>query len=179
MRLFIAIPFTKEIRKELLRFQNDLKRAGMSGRFSPVENLHLTLAFIGEYPDPQDILDIMEQIPFEPFDLSLSGFGHFQDLYWAGIDHCPPLDAYVRRLRRALAEHDIPFDRKKFSPHITLVRKGVVRGSARGAGSSVADALPIDHPPFGTMYVDHIALMRSDRGKNGMIYTEVGGVDGA
>ena len=167
MRLFIAIPFTKEIRKELQRFQNDLKRAGMTGRFSPVENLHLTLAFIGEYADPQDILDVMEQIPFEAFDLSLEGFGHFHDLYWAGIANCPPLAAYVRRLRRALAENEIPFDRKKFSPHITLVRKGVVR-----------DGLSITDPPTGTMHVDHIALMRSDRGKNGMIYTEVGGVDG-
>ena len=167
MKLFIAIPFTNEIRKELQRFQNDLKRAGMTGRFSPVENLHLTLAFIGEYADPQDILDIMEQIPFEAFDLSLEGFGHFHDLYWAGIANCPPLAAYVRRLRRALAENDIPFDRKKFSPHITLVRKGVVR-----------DGISITDPPSGTMHVDHIALMRSDRGKNGMIYTEVGGVDG-
>ena len=167
MRLFIAIPFTKEIRKELQRFQNDLKRAGMTGRFSPVENLHLTLAFMGEYADPQDILDIMEQIPFEAFDLSLEGFGHFHDLYWAGIANCPPLAAYVRRLRRALAENDIPFDRKKFSPHITLVRKGVVR-----------DGISILDPSSGMMHVDHIALMRSDRGKNGMIYTEVGGVDG-
>ena len=167
MRLFIAILFTKEIRKELQRFQNDLKRAGMTGRFSPVENLHLTLAFIGEYADPQDILDIMEQIPFESFDLSLEGFGRFGDLYWAGIANCPPLAAYVRRLRRALAEHEIPFDRKKFSPHITLVRKGVVRGD-----------ISITNPPSGTMHADHIALMRSDRGKNGMIYTEVGGVDG-
>ena len=167
MRLFIAIPFSKEIRKELQRFQNDLKRAGMTGRFSPVENLHLTLAFIGEYADPQDILDIMEQIPFEAFDLSLEGFGHFHDLYWAGIANCPPLAAYVRRLRRALAENEIPFDRKKFSPHITLVGKGVAR-----------DGISITDPPSGTMHVDHIALMRSDRGKNGMIYTEVGGVDG-
>ena len=167
MRLFIAIPFTKEIRKELQRFQNDLKRAGMTGRFSPVENLHLTLAFIGEYANPQDILDVMEQIPFEAFDLSLEGFGRFGDLYWAGIANCPPLAAYVRRLRRALAENEIPFDRKKFSPHITLVRKGVMR-----EGISIADS------PSGTMHADHIALMRSDRGKNGMIYTEVGGVDG-
>ena len=173
MRLFIAIPFTKEIRKELQRFQNDLKRAGMTGRFSPVENLHLTLAFIGEYADPQDILDIMEQIPFEAFDLSLEGFGHFHDLYWAGIADCPPLAAYVRRLRRALAENEIPFDRKKFSPHITLVRKGVVRDLREGAAGIV-----IHHPPSGTMHADHIALMRSDRGKNGMIYTEVGGIDG-
>ena len=178
MRLFIAIPFTNEIRKELQRFQNDLKRAGMTGRFSPVENLHLTLAFIGEYADPQDILDIMEQIPFEAFDLSLEGFGHFHDLYWAGIANCPPLAAYVRRLRRALAENEIPFDRKKFSPHITLVRKGVVRGTANDGAGRNSDGIMIEHPPTGTMHVDHIALMRSDRGKNGMIYTEVGGVDG-
>ncbi|MBR5931657.1 MAG: RNA 2',3'-cyclic phosphodiesterase [Lachnospiraceae bacterium] len=181
MRLFIAIPFTDEIRSELQRFQSDLRRAGMSGRFSPVENLHLTLAFIGEYPDPQDILDIMEEVSFRPFDIKLSGFGNFGDLYWAGIEDCPGLAAYVRRLRRALAEHDIPFDRKKFSPHITLVRRAEVRnaghvGSARNA--QCAEILAAIDPPAGAMHADHIVLMRSDRGKNGMIYTELGGVEG-
>ena len=31
--------------------------------------------------------------------------------------------AISRRLRRALAEADVPFDRKKFSPHITIIRR--------------------------------------------------------
>ena len=67
MRLFIAIQFTPEIKKELTRFQNDLKRNGLTGRFVPVENLHLTLAFIGEYPNPDDVLDVLGQVPFTPF----------------------------------------------------------------------------------------------------------------
>ena len=33
----------------------------------------------------------------------------------------------MRRLRRALAEKGIPFDRKNFNPHITLVRKAFLK----------------------------------------------------
>lgn len=168
MRLFIAIQFSDEIKKELKRFQEDLKANGVSGRFVWSENLHLTLAFIGEYHDPDEILDIMETISAEPFELALSGVGHFQDLYWAGLEDNPELANYVKRLRRALAEHDIPFDRKKFSPHITLIRRGVLRSR---------EIFHVVLPPSGTMDVEKISLMRSDRGKHGMIYTEVGAVD--
>ena len=104
MRLFIAIQFTPEIKEELTRFQRDLKNNGLTGRFVPVENLHLTLAFIGEYPDPDDVLDVLEEVPFTPFDLSLGEAGQFRDLYWCGIENAKGLEAYVRRLRRALAE---------------------------------------------------------------------------
>ena len=168
MRLFIAIQFTPEIKKELTRFQNDLKRNGLTGRFVPVENLHLTLAFIGEYPNPDDVLDVLEQVPFTAFDLSLSSAGQFGDLYWCGIDNAIGLEAYVRRLRRALAESGIPFDKKKFSPHITLVRRGQLLRE---------DAIAITKAPEGAMHASRVSLMRSDRGKAGMIYTEVGAVE--
>ena len=168
MRLFIAIQFTQEIKKELTRFQNDLKRNGLTGRFVPVENLHLTLAFIGEYPNPDDVLDVLEQVPFTPFDLSLSSTGQFGDLYWCGIDNAKGLEAYVRRLRRALAESGIPFDKKKFSPHITLVRRGQLLRE---------DVIAITKTPEGAMHASRVSLMRSDRGKAGMIYTEVGAVE--
>ncbi|MBR2755963.1 MAG: RNA 2',3'-cyclic phosphodiesterase [Lachnospiraceae bacterium] len=168
MRLFIAIQFTPEIKKELTRFQNDLKRNGLTGRFVPVENLHLTLAFIGEYPNPDDVLDVLEQVPFTPFDLSLGSAGQFGDLYWCGIDNAIGLEAYVRRLRRALAESGIPFDKKKFSPHITLVRRGQLLRE---------DAIAITKTPEGAMHASRVSLIRSDRGKAGMIYTEVGAVE--
>jgi len=168
MRLFIAIRFTSEIKNELTRFQNDLKRNGLAGRFVPVENLHLTLAFIGEYPNPDDVLDVLEQVPFTPFDLSLGSAGQFGDLYWCGIDNAIGLEAYVRRLRRALAESGIPFDKKKFSPHITLVRRGQLLRE---------DAIAITKAPEGAMHASRVSLMRSDRGKAGMIYTEVGAVE--
>ena len=100
----------------------------------------------------------------------MDGFGNFNDLLWCGIGHPEELTACVKRLRRALAEAGIPFDRKKFSPHITLVRKPEVpKGLARGSGDVLVPAAV----PKAGMIVDHISLMRSDRGKNGMIYTEI------
>ena len=49
MRLFIAIRFDNKILDALTRYREELKKLGVTGRFTPRENLHLTLAFIGEY----------------------------------------------------------------------------------------------------------------------------------
>ena len=33
--------------------------------------------------------------------------------------------------------------------------------------------IPISNPPKGRMRATHISLMKSERGKNGMIYTDI------
>jgi len=147
---------------ELQKIQQQMIRQGACGSFTPEENLHLTLAFIGEYPDPDPILDILDSVPVKPFALSLDGIGNFGDLWWAGIQRSDALVSYVKSLRHSLADACIPFDRKKFSPHITLVRR------ARFI------LPPKIRVPSVTMVAKHASLFRSDRGKNGMIYTEIG-----
>ena len=169
MRLFIAIQFSEEIVNALLGVQSEMKALDVRGRYSPQENLHLTLAFIGEYGNPEAVMDALADLPFEPFPLHLDRLGNFGDLYWAGIADNPQLAAFVKRLRRALADRNIPFDRKRFSPHITLVRKAEYYGET---------PLPPVHAPEGEMEVTGVVLMRSDRGKHGMIYTEVGRISG-
>ena len=166
MRLFIAIQFSDDLLNTLQTAQNDLRNCGVRGNYTKKENLHLTLAFIGDYPDPDQVLDIMETVSFEPFSIRLSGFGTFRGIFWAGIHENTALKTYVRRLRHALAENAIPFDKKRFSPHITLVRKPVWQHTP-----------PEIVIPKQKMTVRSISLMRSDRGKNGMIYTEVGRID--
>ena len=158
MRLFIAIPLGDAMRKSLTAMQADLRAQRVRGNFTPPENLHLTLAFIGEYPDPDGVLEILP--PLQPFELRLNGFGAFGDLWWAGFERSEPLENYVRRLRRALAEAGIPFDRKRFSPHVTLVRR--------------AEGRPVLEVPPTSMTVTRVCLMCSDRGRSGMIYTELG-----
>lgn len=169
MRLFIAIQFSPEILDALLHIQSEMKSFDVRGRYAPPENLHLTLAFIGEYGNPDAVMDALASVPFEPFPLRLDRLGNFGDLYWAGIADNPPLAAFVKRLRRALADRNIPFDRKRFSPHITLVRKAEYYGET---------PLPPVHAPEGEMEVRGVSLMRSDRGKHGMIYTEIGLIPG-
>lgn len=169
MRLFIAIRLSDEILSGLAEIQSFLRNRGVSGNFTKLENLHLTLAFIGEYADPENVLEAMRGVPFAPFSIRLKGFGSFGDLYWCGIGENNGLSAYVKRLRRALAESGIPFDRKKFSPHITLIRRASFDKSRGFPGVAVPDI---------SMKAGRVSLMRSDRAKGGMIYMEIGQVFG-
>lgn len=163
MRLFIAIQFSSELVEALEALQGDLQFCGVQGSYTRPENLHLTLAFIGEHPDYHQVLEALETVRFSPFDICLDMPGRFGDLWWAGIKDSTALEAVVRRIRRALAVADIPFDKKRFKPHITLVRRAKVNGEP--------PVCQYVHPT--QMTVDRVSLMRSDRGKHGMIYTEV------
>jgi 2'-5' RNA ligase len=161
MRLFIAINLSETMKAALVNAQNEMVDHGVRGSYTPEENLHLTLAFIGEVPDAEPVLEALSAVSFTPFELCLEGMGCFGDLWWAGMRKSAPLTTLARRIRHALAENGIPFDRKRFSPHITLIRKA--RGDMPG--------IRLDNA---SMTVNTVSLMRSDRGKNGMIYTELG-----
>ena len=161
MRLFIAIKLNSEIRNALTDVQKHLIRRGVSGNYTNTDNLHITLAFIGEYDEPDFVTEVISEVPFSPFPISLSALGHFGDLWWVGISDNVELASYVKRLHQALSEAVIPFDKQKFSPHITLIRKAI-------------GTLPAVSVPKTVMSVDHISLMRSERGPKGMIYTEIG-----
>ena len=165
MRLFLAIQFDESMVRALTEFQEKLRAFGVRGRFPPPENLHLTLAFIGEYAAPEAVMDAASSVTFRPVCLRLDGVGSFGNLYWAGLEKNEALVSYVKKLRGALAARSIPYDRKRFSPHITLVRNAAFQGESQW---------PQIDPPKGETEAKGVSLMRSDRGKHGMIYTEIG-----
>jgi 2'-5' RNA ligase len=139
---------------------------GVRGNATVPENMHLTLAFIGDFDDPELVKEIVESIEIKPFEIRLRGIGAFRDLWWVGLEQSAPLMAVSRRLRRALAEAGVTYDRKKFSPHITIIR----RANGRLSDAEAEALMPL---AGASMVVNHISLMRSDRGKHGMIYTEL------
>lgn len=164
MRLFVAIKLSDTMKDALINAQNEMYDHGVRGNYIKEENLHITLAFIGEYTDPQAVMDALSFVSFSSFTIELDCMGCFGDLWWAGMKESAPLNAVVRRIRRAFAEKNIPYDRKRFSPHITLIRKA-------------SGEIPGIHPAPVIMTVTSISLMRSDRGRNGMIYTELGSIE--
>ena len=165
MRLFIAICFDENMLDSLVEIQDDLMSCGVEGNYTPRENLHMTLAFIGEYDDPEQIVEVMQNVPLRSFSVKLSGYAPFKDMIFANLEENENLRDYVKRLRSALLEEEIPFDRKKFLPHVTLVRKAeCTRGKA---------FLP-EFWDSESMRVNGISLMKSERGKHGMVYTEIG-----
>lgn len=163
MRLFIAIKLSESMSMAIGDVQSILKRQGVRGNYTPRENLHLTLAFIGEYNNPDRVLDIIEHMPMKPFELSLNGIGAFGDLWWIGLEPSKELQGYVRQLRHEMAEADIPYDRKQFSPHITILRRASIE----------IGKIKIQPVERASMVAVHASLMRSERGRNGMIYTEI------
>ena len=164
MRLFTAIQPSPGFQAALEDLQERLCSAGVTGRFREPDGLHLTLAFIGEWPE--DITEILPPIQ-KPFSITLSRLGLFPEanVLWAGIDPCEELDHLAAQVRHCLADEGIPFDRKKFYPHITLARKPSVPNGV------VLSEIPV---PRVSMIVDEVCLYRSDPGKNGMAYTVIG-----
>lgn len=161
MRLFIAVDFNDEMKSALIAMQNALRRAGIGGNYTKRENLHLTLAFIGEYGDPDKVSGVIRSLEVPDIKVKLASFGSFDGIWWAGIEENAALRQYASRLRRALAEAGIPFDKKSFSPHITLLRK---------PDRPQMPPLPVRENVTSPV---RVALMRSDRGKYGVIYTEI------
>ena len=165
MRLFIAINFNENMNYALLKMQNGLKRTGVKGSFTREENLHMTMVFIGENDDPRIIEKIMRNVSFKAFTIRVSGFRLFKDMIFANVEDNPDLSDYVKRLRLALSENNIDYDRKSFMPHITFVR--------RVSGTSMLEK-QTEKSIVETMKVSRISLMKSEQGKYGMIYTEIG-----
>ena len=161
MRLFIAIRLSDEMKKALVACMHDLKKQGVEGNYVPAQNLHMTLAFLGEYDDPAKVKDVIRKVPLPEFRLSLSEKGNFGNILWAGVKGNQKLKTYVKDLRAALAEKGIPFDREKFVPHITLIRK-------------VSAKKPYQvHLPKADMTVKKASLMRSEQKNGKMVYKEL------
>ena len=164
MRLFIALEPSPVFRNALALLQDRLRAAGVTGRYLEPSNLHLTLAFIGMWPE--DVTGLLPPVE-QPFSLTLSHLGYFPeaDVLWAGVGPSDALDSLAGRVRQTLSDAGIPFDRKPFNAHITLVRKPSV---------PEAVSLPDIEVPPAEMEVRDVCLYRSDRGEKGMVYTVIG-----
>lgn len=125
MRLFIALCPEASAVSKLLEVIDKWKAEGMKGNFTKVQNIHLTLAFLGEQPEAKlpIIRQVLKSIPFPKLSLQANGIGHFGSLYYAHIEPSAVLAGYVEQVRQALKEAGVEFDAKPFKAHITLCRK--------------------------------------------------------
>ncbi|WP_299176950.1 RNA 2',3'-cyclic phosphodiesterase [uncultured Neptuniibacter sp.] len=122
MRLFLAIdlpPSTQERISDLYLSEHT------EVRWTPTEQLHLTLQFIGEVQaDAMDkITSAMEEVTFRPFELQLSGIGHFRSgIIWLGVARSQALMQLQSSIKYHLHQQGIITERRKFTPHITIGR---------------------------------------------------------
>jgi len=141
MRLFIAVNFDDAVKKRLLEIQTRLRSQCTRGNFTRPENLHLTLAFLGETPEAKvasllQIIGDVQALPeaalkAAPFEVSFNHTGCFthshKELWWIGADeNCPALNrlkAIHGKLIKRLLDANFSVDNRSFNPHITLGRE--------------------------------------------------------
>lgn len=165
MRLFVAIRFTPEVRETLLRAIADLRTQARSGNFTRPENLHLTLAFIGETDDWRGAAAALGECVRPDFRFTVGDSGRFGDLWWAGIRPCPELSDLAEAVQTALRARGFGIETRPFRPHITLARELRADGPVR-----------LEVPPV-SMDAGRLSLMRSERVGGRLVYTEVCGRD--
>ena len=112
-RLFVALSIPESIADALAPLQNGVEGA----RWRPLENFHLSLAFIGETDRHgfDAALDAMTTIDAPPIELKISGLGYFGDkrprALWAGVETAPNLIHLQAKIESALRRKDFEFER--------------------------------------------------------------------
>jgi 2'-5' RNA ligase len=169
LRLFIAINFSDEIKDALCETIADLRDASRRGRYTHRDNLHLTLAFIGESDRADDIVDVMEGACDDaftaPIRIALADAGVFHrkggDIHWIGVERSPELKRLAERIASGLRREGFDIEKRKFTPHITIGREVKLLEGAQ------------IRAPMADMYAERVSLMRSDRIDGRLVYSEI------
>jgi len=176
MRLFTGIDLTEDIRERLERLLIHLRPTAHL-KWSPVYNLHMTLNFIGEWPEaklPELEAALRSIPPRQDIAAEVKGLGwypnaHHPRVFWVGVQGGEQLAALVREIESVLSPLGIPKEDRGFSAHLTLARiKDPVPLQALRAAITQLESLE-----FGSFVADRFILYRSQPGAAGSIYTKL------
>mgnify|MGYP003857723959 CR=1 FL=1 len=168
-RLFIALELPESCRKTLA----DLATPIRGVRWLAADQLHLTLAFLGEVGDAMELRlgEKLAEVRVPPFILPVEGVGAFGGLrpsiIWAGVGTGHPhLFALHKRVHDALFAAGFDPELRAFHPHVTLARlKNVAAPTLRPFLKKHAS------DEFCALEVTSFAVISSRPGSDGSIYT--------
>ena len=167
MRLFYALALSPREQEALQRQQRGLMMEMDRGKPTPKENLHMTLQFLGEISEAELpwLRNIMEHCAGleHPFSMELSRYGCFQgrgeEKLWYITGRSPAAERLAENLKHRLECAGFPVQQREFVPHITLIRRGVLKGNAC-----------VPEPETVPVTVDRIVLMESRQREGGVEY---------
>jgi 2'-5' RNA ligase len=127
MRVFFALWPDAEGRSKLDAVAGKL-HAVRAGRRTRPETIHLTLVFIGEIAVERlpDVLAAAAGVSVAKFEVvfdQIDCWRHNRIAHLGAGVSPPALLELVRQLEQRLSDAGIPFDRRRYVPHITLLRK--------------------------------------------------------
>jgi 2'-5' RNA ligase len=168
-RLFIAIDMPDEMAERLSAL--DPHYRGLI--FSPVVQIHLTLAFFASvrFETAEALKGKLAAISFRAFFLPVTGLGTFSrrgepHILWIGVGHAHPhLFQLHKRVNEAALACGLPIDERAWTPHFTIAR-------ARGVSAAMINSFLKKHPEFdaGIFRVEEFHLYQSTLTPAGSIH---------
>ena len=135
MRAFVAVSLPAPLVEAIAAFQARVP----VGRPVPENNLHLTLAFLGDQPQSvlEDFHEALASMTAASFPLHLKGLdvmgGAVPKVLCLRADPDPALMALHDRVRNAARLAGISLERRRFRPHVTIARFRAGQGAGDGA----------------------------------------------
>ena len=176
MRLFCGIDLPEDVRERLERLLMHLRPVAHL-KWVPVYNLHLTLKFIGEWPEeklPQLEAALHTVVKRPPIPLEMRGLGWYPNprnprVFWAAVEGGDALPALAHDIEARIEPLGIAKETRVFTAHLTLARikEPVPLEALRSAAEKVESA------EFGSFEADRFYLFRSQPGSAGSIYTKL------
>ncbi|MEJ6390963.1 RNA 2',3'-cyclic phosphodiesterase [Gymnodinialimonas ulvae] len=124
MRSFIALPMEDAAVDALISAQAHLP----FGKAVPEDNLHLTLAYLGDVPEPvlETLHDLLDSARLPAPDITFGALGTFAEmergLVFAEVRSNDALTALHARIAQMARQAGAEVPRRRFRPHVTLMR---------------------------------------------------------
>jgi len=183
IRAFIAIELPPDVLENLAQVSTQLQDqlGERVVRWVPVENIHLTLKFLGDVSVKN--LDVLQELitgeaaQHKPMEFSVGGLGAFPKIrrprvIWVGVEAPGELLALQRSIEARTTHIGYPPDERPFSPHLTIgrVNRSASPEDIRRAGDALS-AMPVGF--LGAVRVQAVHLFKSDLRPTGAVYSKI------
>ena len=175
MRLFTGIAPAPDVLKNLDALIAELKPLAAL-KWSPLENLHITTRFIGEWPAARlsELEKALDSVPRPgPVPIALHGFGfmpnpHRPRVLFAAVKAGPELPQLASAIDTALEHLSCKREDRPYHPHLTLAR--VANDNIRQLRERIAE---MKIPDFGSFEATEFHLYLSLPGAKASVYTKL------
>ncbi len=183
IRTFVALDLDPRLVEAVVRCQRQLESClpAQSVRWSKRDQLHLTLAFLGDVPatSVEDLMNNLEAqcAGLKAPSLTLQHLGAFPSpehprVIWMGLaGDLANLEELHGKVVSACAAHSAHREERDFHPHLSL---GRVTGSAGAVGAAFANVLSASpSEPLGSWRPKEVVLYQSELASQGARYTRL------
>jgi 2'-5' RNA ligase len=165
MRLFTGLDLPVHVAAAIEKLLETLRPMARV-RWTPVENLHVTTKFIGDWPEGRlgEMKAALSTVPGRaPISVTIRGLELKPRLFWVKV-HSPALADLARDIDGAVEKLGIAAEQRAFNPHLTLAR--------------INKPVRLDIADFASTYVgsfeaDRFFLYLSKPGPGGSVYNKL------